>query len=71
MCSPNSEFSPKNRRQRALVNLSLAIALLMSSFAHPAGQSHRNWPHLVSGLVLGVAIAVGICLFRSARHPGP
>lgn len=68
MCSPKSPFAPKNRRQRVIANLSLVIALLLSNFAHPSSQFHRNWLHLLCGMLLGISVALSICVLRSARR---
>jgi len=67
MCSPGKPFAPKSRRQRRLTNLFLAIGLPLSSFTHPASQFHRNWLALLSGVLVGIAVAVSVCLFRFAR----
>jgi hypothetical protein len=49
-------------------NLCLVAGLLLWNFAHPTSQIEKNVMHAVTGLLMGISIAINLFALRFARR---
>jgi hypothetical protein len=70
MCSRLWQRDPKARRMMAIANFSLAVGLLVNLFVHPAARSANYVNHFVSGLLIGVSLAINLRLLWLGRRCG-
>lgn len=61
------QFDPKTRRQIALANACLAVALIMRYCVHPTGTIAMEVFDGVYGLMIGISIGVNFFVLRSGR----
>jgi hypothetical protein len=61
-------LDPKSRRLMVAGNFSLAAALLLFSFAHPAAGAARAWFDGLCGLLFGVSIGANLMAIRLRRR---
>ena len=68
MCVPYSQQDPQSRRLMVIGNLCLVAGLLLWNFAHPATQIEKNCLHALTGLLMGISIAINLYVLRFARR---